>query len=140
MLIFDTGVAFITSVAFDQAQADALVQELGSEVVKSPKIEAYQWDNISVVIELEPQERAFGYVYWNGSEWEAAGPSFDALDKAEELRDAMRTPGKAHWKKALVQISRATGKIDIDFDYTGDKWVPNMADPKGFALSLKPAA
>jgi hypothetical protein len=129
----------MTSVAFDQARADGLIQELGSEIIRSPKISDYNWDVLAVVIELNPQERAFGYVFWGQDDWEAASPSFGALDKADELRSIMRIPGKEPWKKALVQMTRVTGKITIDFDFVGDRWVPNMADPKSFAMSVRPA-
>jgi hypothetical protein len=135
----DDEVSVMAGAAFDQARADNLIQELGSEIIRSPKISDYDWDALAVVIELNPQERAFGYVFWNEDGWEAASPSFDALDKADELRSTMRISGKNPWKKALVQINRASGKINIDFDYSGDKWVPDMIDPKSFAMTLKPA-
>jgi extradiol dioxygenase family protein len=80
----------------------------------------------------------FGYVYAN-DDWQAASPDgLEALDTASQLQQTMRMPGQTLWKKCLVTIDRATTEIDIDFDYEGTKWVPDMADPERFALSLKP--
>jgi hypothetical protein len=50
----------------------------------------------------------------------------------------MRLPDRAPWKQCLLTIDRATARIDIDFDYEGIRWVPDMADTERFAWSLKP--
>lgn len=124
---------------FDRDRADALIQDLGREIIRSPEFADQQWSAIAVVIDLDRQERMYGYRYWNAADWDAAIPSFDTLDVGAELRGAMRVPDQEPWKKCLVQITRATGRVDIDFDYQGDKWAPDMQDPKRFALSLRPA-
>jgi hypothetical protein len=129
----------VMSVAFNQASADELIQKLGSTIIAGKGYEGMPWQSLSLILDLSAGESQFGYVYYADNEWEAATPrGFESLDVAIDLRDAMHIPGKEAWKKALVQITRSTGKIDIAFDYDGDKWVPNMADPKSFAMSVRP--
>jgi len=123
---------------FDRQRADVLIQKLGSEIVKGSDFQARPWTDIAVVVNLDNRRNLFGYVFWKPDEWEAAGPDdFTALRLAVELQDAMRLPGQEPWKKCLIRINRATGKIDLKFDYVGDQWAPNMADPAGFARSLR---
>lgn len=122
---------------FDTRRSDELVHKLGSAIVRAPGYQRIQWDAIVLVVEAE-DESMFGYVYRGGDEWQAAGPGdFSVLDLALELRQAMRIADKPAWRKCLVRISRRTGKIDIDFDYEGSKWVPDMANPESFARSLR---
>jgi hypothetical protein len=130
--------AEIMAVQFDSEAASALVTQLGSEIVRDPFYQSEPWEQLSLVINLDGRKQMFGYVYSAG-DWEAAGPDgIEPLETAAKLRDAMQLQGKAPWKKCLVTIDRASAKIDIDFDYEGSKWVPDMADPDGFALGLKP--
>jgi hypothetical protein len=123
---------------FDQQRADELVQEIGGEIARGSKFAARPWERIVVVAEVADRKRLFGYVYWNGDEWEAATPDgFRALTLFQDLQAAMQAPGKDRWKKCLTRIDRSTGKIDIDFDYSGDKWTPDATDPEGFAKRLR---
>jgi hypothetical protein len=122
---------------FDEPRASALVQDLGRTIITSPKFIDVPWDQIAVVFNLDQQERAYGYRYWGRGEWEAASPSFDAIDIAIDLQSAMQVAGQAPWKMALVRICQPDTKVGIDFDYDGGKWAPDMADPAGFALSLR---
>lgn len=124
-------------VAFDRQRADTLVQEIGSEIVRGSKYAARPWQRIAVVAEVADRKRLFGYMYWDGDQWEAATPDgFRALTLFQELQSAMRVADKPAWKKCLVRIDRASGAIDMDFDYAGDKWVPDPADPAKTARSL----
>lgn len=127
------------TVRFDQRAADAIVQDLGADIVRGRKFQARPWTDLVVVVNLSGgRQNLFGYVFWEPNEWEGAAPDgFAALDFAIDLQNAMRVPGQEPWQKCRVRITRATGKIDIDFDYGGDKWAPNMADPKGFAFGLR---
>ena len=127
----------MTQTAFDQRRADELVQEIGSEIVRGPKFAARPWERIVVVAEVAERTRLFGYVYW-GDEWEAATPDgFRALTLFQELRDVTAVAGGEGWKKCLVRIDRASGQIDMEFDRDGTRWVPDAADPEGFAKSLR---
>ncbi len=133
-------IAIMSSVEFNQSASEELIQKLGSTIVRGEGYKSHIWDSLSLVFELDGQESQFGYIYTDSGEWKPATPGgFDALDIALELQETSQAPGKSRWKKALVQIKRNTGKIDIEFDYEGVKWVPDMADPKGFAMGLKPA-
>lgn len=124
--------------AFDQARADALIQEIGGEIARGSKFAANPWEKISVVANLDRQKRLYGYCYWGARDWEAATPDgFAALGLFGDLQEAMKVPGQDAWKKALLRIDRASGKVDIDFDYDGNKWVPDPSDPEGFAFSIR---
>lgn len=131
--------ATIQTVQFDQKRADEIIQKLGMEVARGSDFQARPWTDLVVVADLTNGRRGmFGYVFWGLNEWEAAGPDgFDATWLAVDLQKAMQVPGTEPWKKCRIRITRATGKIDIDFDYEGDKWVPNMADPAAFAFGLR---
>ena len=118
--------------------ADALIQRLGSEVVHDPFYVGEPWDQLVLVIDLDQRTRMYGYVYTDDG-WQAASPDgVEALDTAVRLQQAMREPDRAPWKKCLLTIDRMTAEIDVDFDYEGTRWVPDMADMERFALSLKP--
>lgn len=126
------------STQFDQKSADELIQELGSEIVRGSKYQAKPWTDIAVVVTLDGEKSMFGYMFWAPTEWQGATPDgLAALRIAADLRESMRVPGSSAWKKCRIRITRATGKIDIDFDYDGDKWIPKMSDPAGFAFSLR---
>ena len=124
--------------AFDQARADAALNALGSAILGDASYRDRPWDAIVLVFELDGRTSDFGYVFGPGDAWEAEGPeSWDVLTRAKEFREATHVPGKPHWKKCLVRIERATGQIGIEFDYDGHRWVPDMADPEGFARQLR---
>ncbi|WP_294265289.1 hypothetical protein [uncultured Sphingomonas sp.] len=128
----------MADVTFDQQRADALIQDIGREIVHGSKFAARPWERIVVVAEIADRKRLFGYVYWDGDQWEAATPDgFRALTLFQELQAATQVPGKAPWHRCLVRIDRASGKIDIEFDHDGTRWIPDVADPEGFAKSLR---
>lgn len=62
------------------------------------------------------------------------------LETAAKLQHAMHLPGRAPWKRCLVTIKRGSAEISIEFDYEGNRWVPDTKDPEGFALGLKPSS
>ncbi|MBX7482730.1 hypothetical protein [Qipengyuania qiaonensis] len=127
----------MTQPIFDQARADEVLNQIGHEIVSSPKYAEYDWVAISLVINLDEQRSQFGYVYTR-DDWEARTPGPVTLGIAEELREVTQVPGKDPWKKALITIVRATGKIDIDFDYEGDRWIVSAAHPDLLAKELRP--
>ena len=125
--------------AFDKARADRIIQEIRRATIVAEDYRDADWQSIAVVINLDNRNNMYGY-YYTDAKWHPATPDFDVMDLAIELQEAMRVPGAEPWKKALIQISRATGGIAMDFDYDGTRWKPDMKDPGAFALSLKPAA
>jgi hypothetical protein len=130
--------AIVSEPAFDQARADAALHALGSAIIGDANYRDRDWDAIVLVFELDGRTSDFGYVFGPGDAWEAEGPdSWDVLNLAKDFREATRVPGKDHWKKCLVRIEREGGKMGVEFDYSGDRWQPNMADPEGFARSLR---
>lgn len=126
------------SVQFDQRPADELIQKLGGEIVRGSKYQVRPWTDIVLVMTLDGEKSMFGYMFWEPNEWQGATPDgLAALRLAADLREAMRVQEHGLWKKCRIRITRATGKVDIDFDYDGDKWIPRMSDPAGFAFSLR---
>lgn len=105
-----------TSPNYDRATA--LVHEIGSLLIHDDAFGA--WDGISVTTIIEPGVvQISGFSYEHGRKPKPSLPSAAALDgKFEELRDATQTPDGRKWKTALVRISRDTGKITIDYDYS----------------------
>jgi hypothetical protein len=119
---------------------DALVEQLGEQIVHDPFYESEPWDHLALVINLHPRTQMFGYVYV-ADDWEAASPdSTEPLDTARRLQAAMREQSNTLWRRSLITIDRHTAKMDIHFDYEGTRWVPDPSDPEQFALSLKPGA
>jgi hypothetical protein len=134
----DTAQSASMARSFDSEAVDALVQQLGREILCDPFYRSEPWDQLALVINLDQRKQMFGYVYSAG-DWEAACPDgVEPLETAGKLQQAMRLPDSAPWKKCLVTIDRGTAKIDIDFDYDGTEWIPDMADPERFALGLNP--
>lgn len=99
-------------------RATNLIHEIGALVVGSETLRARDWAGVSAVAILGD-----GSAQMSAYSYDAAGkPTPGHLDRAlfdkfDELRDAMRGPGKRPWLTALVQIKRADGSINIDFDY-----------------------
>ena len=118
--------------------ADALVHQLGNDIVGDQFYRSEPWDQLALVINLDRRKQMFGYVYSAG-DWEAASPDgIEPLATAHKLQQAMRPPDAPPWKKCLVTIDRGAATIDIVFDYEGTEWVPDVADPERLAASLKP--
>lgn len=126
------------STNFDQAKANALIQELGTYVVEAPEYEDYDWQAISLVIDLGDRRRQYGFVYTDDG-YVSETPGADAIEIATELQAATKIPDQAAWKKCLIQLFVLNGDIElkIDFDYEGTLWSPNTQDPDGFAMSLR---
>lgn len=123
---------------FDRERADQLIQEIGAEIVRGSEYAERPWEKIVLVGDFAQRKRMFGYVYWDGDRWEAAGPDgFTALRLMQDLQQATAVDGQESWKRCLVRIDRATGKIDVEFDKSGERWEPDLSDPAGFALGLR---
>ncbi len=129
----------MTSVAFDQARADALVSEIGQMIIADPNYSGRDWSGIALVVEVAERKRMYGFVYLAHGDWEAETPDdFDVIERGRDLADAMTVDGK-RWKRCLIHISRPGPKIDIHFDYddTGE-WVVTPANHAEMVGKLKP--
>lgn len=129
----------MTSVAFDQTRADALVNDIGQMVIADANYATRDWTGIALVIEVAQRKRMYGFVYLADGEWEAETPdSFDVIERAVELNEVMAGGGNG-WTRCLVQISRPGPKVTIRFDYddTGE-WVVTPANHAELVDRLKP--
>jgi len=129
----------MSSVAFDQTRADALVTEIGQMVIADPNYASREWSEIALIVEVAARKRMYGFVYQADGDWEAETPDdFDVIDRAVELSQVMAAGGNG-WTRCLVQISRPGPKIAIRFDYddTGE-WVVTPGNHEEMVERLRP--
>ncbi len=129
----------MSSVAFDQTRADALVNEIGQMVIADANYAERDWTGIALVVEVAARKRMYGFVYLADGDWEAETPDdFDVIERAADLNRVMGVGGNG-WTRCLVQISRPGPKIAISFDYddTGD-WVVTPGNHEEMVDRLKP--
>jgi hypothetical protein len=125
---------------FDQAVTDRLLTELGQQIVADRRYVDEEWQGISVVVQVAPRERLFGYVYRPDGTWTAAMPDMDAtIDKAIALSKAMRVDGKEPWKACLIQIQRPGPHLKVDFEYDDpNRWIVTPGNLKQKVEELRP--
>jgi hypothetical protein len=125
---------------FDQAASDRLLTELGQQIVADRRYAAEDWQGISVVVQVAPRQRLFGYVYRPDGTWSAGMPDMNAtLDKAVALSEAMRADGKEPWKACLIQIVRPGPKLKVDFEYDDPaRWIVTPGNLKQKVEELRP--
>ena len=123
-----------------QSDTDGLVHALGQAILGDEAYAARDWAGIALVIQLGARTSMSGYVYDVDGEWEAEIPqSFDIVDHAEALRDAMADDGKGAWQTCLIQIRRPGPKLAIDFDYDDvDRWAITPATLEQRVEELRP--
>jgi hypothetical protein len=121
---------------------DDLVQEIGSLLIRDPKISSRPWKDLAMVAQIMPgTTKVNGFAYQEGGKAVPASPGdFDVLDRFEQLREAMREPNKEPWKACLVRISSTSGDISIDFEYDHpEKWLITPATVRAMAETLRPS-
>jgi hypothetical protein len=122
---------------------DELVHEIGKMLLEDEKIRSRRpWQSLAMVAQITPgSTKVNGFVYRGGGAAVPTSPgNFDVMDKFEELREAMREPGKEPWKAALVRIDDASRRISIDFEYDHpEKWLIVPSTVKQMAEALRPA-
>jgi len=125
---------------FDQAVADRTLTELGQQIIADPRYAGQDWQGITVVIQVEPRQRMFGYIYRPDGSWTAGMPDLDAtIDKAIDLSQAMRADGKEAWKACLIQITRPGPKLNADFEYDDPaRWNITPANLRQKVEELRP--
>jgi hypothetical protein len=125
---------------FDQAVADRVLHELGQMVLADEEFAGKDWQGITLVIQVEPRKRLFGYRYRTDGSWEGATPDGrPTILKARELAEAMKIEGKEAWKACLVQISRPGPAIKVDFEYNDpSRWDVTPANLKARVEELRP--
>lgn len=102
-----------------QNESDALVQKVGSLIVRNERYLAGDWATIAVVADLVGgREATYGYIFKSDGDWEARLPSgFDVLDAFLELQTAMERQTGKKWHRALIHINRETTAMNIQFEY-----------------------
>lgn len=125
---------------FDQALADRTLNELGQQIIADPRYAGQDWQGIAVVVQVQPRQRLFGYVYRPDGSWTAGMPDMDAtIDKALALSKAMQLDGKDAWKTCLIQIARPGPQLKADFEYEdGARWNITPANLKTQVEQLRP--
>lgn len=125
---------------FDQAAADRALHELGQLVIADDEFASKDWQGISLVIQVEPRKRVFGYRYKSDGGWEGATPAGrPTILKARELAKAMKVEGKEGWKTCLLQISRPGPKVAVDFEYENpSRWDVTPANLEARVEELRP--
>ncbi len=120
---------------------DDLVQDIGALLVRDPQISSQPWEDLVIVAQItRSSTKANGFAYSASGDATPTGPgNLDVLDKLEDLRLAMREPGKEPWKACLVRINKSTSHIVIDFEYDHpDRWLITPATLERMAEVLRP--
>lgn len=105
--------------------SNALIMQIGQEIVSDPAVDAEPWDGYALIASYTgPGLRISGFRYRDGQPPQAATPQSRELGgHIEALRDATRVDGKDPWRTCVIRINSATGRIGVDFAYEGaDQW------------------
>lgn len=125
--------------------SNGLILDIGSLILKSAKYSDDQWQGLALVGDFaNGMESMHGYVYFpdGGFEARTPAPSFDVMDKVQELRQEMKKEKNEEWCQCLIHITRPDYKINIKFEYDDPKrWSPKEVsrDMSEFAESIKPS-
>jgi len=126
-----------------RADADDLVQELGSLLMEDGDLLANPWEHLVIVAQFRPLSiKVNGFAYLANGKAIPTSPSGVAVTKKfQELREATKEPAKDVWQAAMVKIEKSSGSLSIDFEYDNpDKWLISPATVKRMAEALRPTA
>jgi len=107
------------------------------DISKSP------WEHLVIVAQFGSLSiKVNGFAYLPGGKSIPTSPSgVAATKKFQELRDAMKEPGRDQWRAAIVRIEKSTGSLCIDFEYDNpDRWLIIPSTVKRMAEELRPTA
>ena len=119
-------------------RADELIHEIGQLIISDEVYVTSGWVGISLVIEISPRRRMFGFAYY-ADNWEGQTPdNFDVIDKAIELGDVTAVNG-TRFQRCLVQIKRPGPTIEFQFDFHGTAdWVVTPGNLYEMVEKLRP--
>ena len=105
---------------------DALIHELGAVVTRDAALAKAGWSHLVLVSCIEDGTPDLtGFCYLPGQKPVPVSPrDYSVFDVLQGLRDAMAEhDGKNPWLACLVRIDKASGKIDVDFEYAdASRW------------------
>lgn len=123
---------------FDQAAADAALEALAGAILGDTHYRDRDWEVIVLVFELGERTSEAGYLFGPGALWSVEAPEdWAVLDRARAFHAATQRPGEPRWRRCLIRIVRDPRRVEAEFDAEGTRWIPDAADPEGFARSLR---
>ena|ERR1041384_1793143 len=119
-----------------------LIHQIGSKLVQDIGGRKKDWDRFAIVGEIEQDQTSMaGFWYDKHGEHEAVAPKdFTVLDDLAELRNAMaHVDRKPPWVACLIQVVRASGSIDFQFEYENAKrWAITFKNGDERAKEIRP--
>ena len=125
----------------NEERANAMIQEIGGEIIRDPGVAEHDWDSLAVVAwEEGPLSNCFGYRYLGD---EIAAIEFETeglLDLFMELRGAMAEGEPRPWLTCLYTIKKPNFEIEVDYDYDNrDRWKVNARNFDTMPARLRPS-
>lgn len=122
---------------------DALIKQLGRDIVLDPRYRSRHWIGITLIGDLAfGRQGMFGYLYGPDGSCHAElpdDPDERILDAILYLQAAMIEQRGAQWHQCLIQISRAAQSISIQFEYDDPiRWSASPQNLEQLVEALRP--
>jgi hypothetical protein len=121
---------------------EQLIHETGKTLVEDIGSRKPSWAQLVLVATIEDDStETSGFVYFEDGKYEPVSPrGFATSDLLEQLRKAMaKADRKAPWRACLIKIDRASGEVDIQFEYDqADRWAVNLKNSAKRAEEFRP--
>jgi|GEM_PF-2351632 len=110
-----------------QREIDDLVREMGQLVTTDRDLAAVAWHSLTLVFEIDDHSRGMEAWGYHGERFFSTGiQNHDnirkVLNKARDLRTAMRDDNGRAWQACLMQLVRPGPTITLDFAYDDNPW------------------
>lgn len=120
------------------------LQKIGELILRCKKVVANEWESLTFVFDVAEGHMANSGFLYNGDNIRPASAGIDGEpmlldDTIMAFRAAVADEYGHHFKQLLVQMEKATGRINIDFEFEGaTRWRIVPARLKEMRESLRP--
>lgn len=123
--------------------SDQLIQEVGQEVLKAELLEEFEWNTLTLVVEVgDGYFSDSGFLYCDDDIEPFDAESDDPLALRNiviKLRDALHQSSGQYFKQLLIQIEKKSGRLKIDFEFdNASRWSITPANLRVMRDQLRP--
>jgi hypothetical protein len=120
---------------------EELILKLGTQIAGDAALALDGWQHLVLASRIEGGTPDLaGFCYRDGRSTPVSPRDFGIFDTLEQLRDAMAAAdGKDPWSACLIRIDRASGKVNLDFEYhDAERWAVTPKNVKQRAQEFAP--
>ncbi len=120
-----------------------LMGNIAKAVVTSSKMQAIDWEEISIICEIDDHGKmngVYGYAYGSDGVYQAVVPRIRELAEPIEIYRAWLQGDAAQgFKKILFQFNKRSGKVNADFEYDDpSRWQITPSNVEHMIEALRP--